>query len=155
MTTIRQQIIDALAVKLKLIDGTDPYVNDVGSRVYEWARNPGNEAQTPFIIIDENRELYSAGPVSTPANTMSRRLGIVLEGWTYSPQNRSAPARTLLGDVERAVLSDHTLGNLATDIILIGNEWIASEEHGDRAGFLLELEIAYRTPHTTPDTPIP
>lgn len=149
--TVLTDLMNNLVAALEGIDGTGGYTNDVAV-VREWAANPANEPQFPVLIVNVQRTLYDAGPIKTAANMLSRRLGILIEGWVQSPEDRSAPALSLLGDVEKALTADHTLGGTALDVILIGNEVIASDERDDRSGFLLEIEVLFRTPHDNPST---
>lgn len=149
--TVLSTLVGNVVTKLRTITVANGYGNDVAA-VRDWAANAANEPQFPVLLVNVNRTLYEAGPIRSAANMLTRRLGVLVEGWVQNPQDRSAAAISLLGDVEKALTSDHTLGGTALDVILIANELVAADERDDRSGFLLEIEIVFRTPHTDPNT---
>lgn len=151
--SIRTQILDAIVGRLEGINGSGAYQNTVRV-VHRQPVNVASEQNFPFLVINENRELYQAGPVQTPAGHLSRRLGFVIGGWVNDEADPAEAVALLLADVELALLgpSDHSLGNLAVDIILISNDMLADQANPAISGFLLEVEVQYRTPHNDPNS---
>lgn len=151
--SVRTDILDAIKLRLEGIDGTGAYENTV-RKVHRQPINVASVQNFPVLVINENRELYQAGPVQTAAGHLSRRVGFIVGGWVNSKANPAEAVALLLADVELALLgpSDHSLGGLAVDIILVSNDMLADQANPDISGFLLEAEVQYRTPHNDPNS---
>lgn len=150
--SVRTDILDDIMTLLQGIDGTGDY-NFAVAAVRRTPLNPDNEQHFPYVYINENREVYDAGPIQSPAGFLTRRLGLAIMGYVNVPATAAESAGLLLADVELALLQgDHSLGGKAVDIILVSNEMIADEIRPDLSGFLLEVEIQYRARHNDPNS---
>lgn len=154
MATRRNVVVDALVTQLKGIDGTGSYYNDLGNRVQRGATSRKRATTLPAVWVREESEDYDNEGSPEPA--LDRDLRITLETEARSnPYEKPQEAAELLADLERALMSDQTLGGVACWITLQTNRISTDETDGERAWLDLDITVRYRAQWDDPDTAVP
>lgn len=149
MSTVRQQIVDAIDTRLKLIAPGHQFtlpsgVHTCGSTilgVYQWRKVPFSANQVPAIEFRDTDADTEPGPSTQHEHKLQIELDIFFKGGTAL-----ADGRTALADVIAAIGSDPRWGGLArwTDI---ASPNINMDQAGDIiAGVQLNFTVSYRTP---------
>ena len=142
MTAIkRQNIVDALEARLKIISGMQVYHNDLGSRVYTWRSAPFQTAEMPGINIrdlnDDVVEEYLGNP-----NLTYHRLTIEID----LACTTSAIARSMIADTCKAINTDRTLSGYCIDIEYDGAEILTNEQNENViTGARVTVGVIYQT----------
>lgn len=152
----QQDIIAALVERLKIIDGNDPYVTDVGSRVRD-GETQWDENELPAISVFEL-------PAETQDAPNARRkvihtLAVQIKAFLVAGDT-SENARQIIADIKRAILGDGTERNdwiyerflneqggglaMETRPKRHGPEY--AESSFEIVGAIVELEILFITP---------
>lgn len=155
MSTIRQQIVDAIDTRLKLIAPGHQFTLPSGVHtcatqlkdfagekgVWQWRKVQFSLNQVPAIEFRDTDADTEPGPSTQHEHKLQIELDIFFKGGTAL-----ADGRTALADVIAAIGSDPRWGGLArwTDI---NNPNINMDQAGDViAGVQLNFTVSYRTP---------
>lgn len=148
MSSVRQQIVDAIAARLvqiapgkvwSLPDG--PYTcTSAPKSVTPWRRVPYSPAQVPAIAFWDADSAHGEPPLAHHEH----RLGITIVGFVAGNAAIDT-VRALLADMVAAVGSDPRWGGLA-DWTEIDSQDIDVEQAGDViAGCQISITVVYRT----------
>lgn len=109
MSSVRQQIVDAVDARLKTIKIQNGYDSDLGNSVFRWPTNfIAHDKTTALIYRDLDAEVFDAAH-----NKSDHRLNFVAEIMARLGTITDSEIRKMLNDVSRALGVDHTLGGLA------------------------------------------
>lgn len=150
MSSIRQQIVDAVTARFGLI--ASGYQFPLPAGVYDcvssplgvhlWRRVPFSVAQVPALAIwDTDSILADDGPIGMHQHLLTVDILAMVTGSAAIDS-----ARGMMADIVAAVGSDPRWGGLATWTD-VGAEEIDLQQAGDVvAGGRITLKITYRTP---------
>lgn len=154
MPSMRQQIIDALATRLKTIlagasvtlnGDSYTYATDIGAVVTVWRKEELRQDETWFLNLrDTKAPKDPAGEGSEVGRTL-HRLQVLID---MGVKDSMAPEliRAALLDVSVCLGANRTLGGLCRNID-IDDDSLGVDETGQLiAGASLSLTITYRTP---------
>jgi hypothetical protein len=149
MSSIRQQIVDAIATRLRLIHSGHVFTLSDGDytcastplSVTEWKRVPYGLAQVPAIAFwDTESDLADGGPIGQFEHRLMLSVVCFTAGATAIDD-----ARAMLADIVAAVGSDPRWGGLAT-WTEIGNHQLTVDQAADQVSATeLKLVVIYRT----------
>lgn len=147
--SIRQQIVDAIAVRMGQIvkgqvfdlpDGPYTCENTIKG-VYPWRKTPFNKAELPAIELWDNSADTNPGPASRHEHHLPIGLQVCVSG-----QTSASVARSYMADIVAAIGSDPRWGGLAFWTELTGHG-LAMEQAGDIvAAAQIGFTVQYRTP---------
>ena len=129
MSSVRQQIVDAIEARFKTIV-TPTYATQIGTKVYPWRKTPVQVAETPCICFWD-----SSAEVSFDGIAIGRRQHILqVEAVCFvSTKTTVSQARAIIEDMIAALGTDDTFGGLADRSELTSHE-IGMEVDGDICG---------------------
>lgn len=142
MATRREQILDALRTQLATITTGNGYENDIVN-VQRWKQRGNSVQDTPCIVIAAGEE--TKNPTPNPLYTCD--LPVFIDVWLAQEEDDETATDTLLssllGDVEKCVMANTTLGGLANDILIRGNAPFEGIEGSPHAGIVVIIQINY------------
>jgi hypothetical protein len=131
MSTIRQQIIDAVTARLEGI---------LPSGVYPWRKVPFSKAQVPAIAFWDTESILGEGTMQSFAH----RLTVTVIG-VFAASATMDDARSRQGEILAAIGSDMTWGGLAAWTEVTAQD-VSLQQAGDIVtGCELILTIVYYT----------
>lgn len=116
LTSIRQQLIDALETRLKTIQVANGYETDIGLNVNVWHTTDFQESELPAIDIrdvSESVEVRGGNHICTLTVEVEAKVSGSTSGVTM---------RDILADIIKAVGTDSTFTNLAQDTRPLQND---------------------------------
>lgn len=141
--TIRQQIIEAIAARLKTILTSSGYLTDLGSNVHEWDTTPldlGGESYK--LIYQDEEEAWSDMTVGEQDAVLT--VSILILCASSLP---ISDIRAMTADVRRAMYLDPTWGGLASDTRQIEEAKMTVGAAADvAAGVVVKYQIEYTAP---------
>jgi hypothetical protein len=145
MSTIRQQIVDALVVRLKTITIANGYSSAIGNNVYSWfPENLATEVLPLLMVNDLGDTLTDSG-----RDQIEHSLRIQLEGHITAGTTTDQFVRALIGDIARVIMDpeDRTLGGLCDTMQLLDGGTIQLEQQAEQTvgAATLALGVTYRT----------
>lgn len=100
-----------------------------------------NITEFPTVVVIPADEPKS----QEPSDKYTCRLAFTLECWlTEQGGDISARVNTLLAEVERALMADHTRGGVAVDTRILSNSAFYNEVNKPYGGININIEIHYR-----------
>jgi len=141
--TKRQQIMDAVKTRLQGITVANGYDFNLGSHVFEWRTTTLNDNEIPGIVFrDVQNVKIEGGPVAYFRWGLNIEIDIITQGGTSI-----ADIRKMLGDVYKAIGTDHSWGGLAILTEQPNNDEIQSEQQERKiTGVSIRLQIIYDSP---------
>jgi hypothetical protein len=146
--TIRQNIITALKTRMQTIRIGNGYNTDAGMNVFDWLEYSTDATVRPAIIIrdtDDSVEEYGA-------HVKDRKLSVEILIQTDG-SDAVKDARSIIGDVEKVLGTDETLGGYCYAAEDAGNEMESKHEEDILVTAKIKLMLHYRTglwdPYTT------
>ena len=139
MSTIRQQIVDALDARLQTITIANGYSADLG--VYEWLVTPLEEEDLPAVIFRDTVDDIDTDEIG---QRRKHDLAVTLDIAASSTASADA-VRELMRDVLTAIGTDKTFGGLAYNTEPLSASLEVSEADQRLSGGQIELEIKYYT----------
>lgn len=147
--TVRENILVALEALLKTITTTNGYVNTI-TNVERWRMKGNPTVVTPTLIIFAGPESKTPGPDPMMTCEMSVELDLWIRQETTDTVYTDTVLNSLLGDIEKALMSDHTLGGNTQDINVVDILPFQTTEGNIQSGLVIELKIHYRHIRTDP-----
>lgn len=141
MSTIRQQIVNALETRLKTITVANGYATAIGSKVYPWRKTEIDEADLPAICFwDQSAEMQRETLKGATSHTLSITVALFVTGKTTPAQ-----ARDGLNDILKAIWTDPYFGGLAVQYVPKSHE-LTMEVDGDICGAgQVKFDLQYYT----------
>jgi hypothetical protein len=116
-----------------------------GPRVYDTLEVPHRRAELPAISVYTPDEQSDATTTrGTAPREMQRELQLVVEGVvkrSAQDEKLTATLDALALEIETAIFADDTLGDTASDTVLVGTSLVLLED-GDRTMASIRLEFA-------------
>lgn len=140
--TIRENILSNLKTVLETITTGNGYENTI-ARVMRWDQRGNSLKDTPCITIAMASEVKEPSP-----NPLFRcNMTVLLDVWVCQTRQEAQSTDellcSLLGDVEKCLMQDHTRGGFAIDTDLKGSQPFEGVEGSGYAGIVVEMEIFY------------
>lgn len=150
MSMVRENILENIKTTLETISIANGYANNIAS-VQRWKQGGNSKRQIPTLIIN-------AGPEDKeqePNPLVTCRFLVNIDIWTRhdeatQPGSTDTYLNSLLGDIEKALMVDHTRGGNAQDTNISGNVPFETVEGQPFAGIIINVEILYRHKITDP-----
>ena len=142
MSSKRQQITDALVVKLATILTANGYQTDVGASVFTWRRHPLTADEVPCLVvadIDLNRD-YSGSSIGQVNNVLTLKVA----GFASS-STTLADARKIEEDIVAAIGDWETAGGLA-NWVQVESSFMVMEQH---EGVIGAVEVTISATYAT------
>ena len=139
--TIQNQILDNIDAALQAVTS----LSTVASGTYELYK-----VQRPAAGVIPDEEITENLPDDIYLERLRVAVRVVVE-----EECLGGPRKMLgeiIGDVHRALLSDHTRGGLAMDTVKVGIKWLFLDEHYPRAGADVNFLITYSTEEKEPSS---
>lgn len=135
---VRQQIVDAIAVRMATITTANGYRTDVGANIFHWKAGPFLAGEVPGMDIRDN-DTFLDDTVGEQEHTLDINLRCITSG-DASPET----IRSIVADVTEAVRVDLTWDMLADDTGPITDETIDVETaDAVRTGCGVKFAIVY------------
>jgi len=144
--TLRQQIVDAIEQRMKMIRQINGYETDIGENIFWWLESPLTIEDLPGMICRDRVNKRSAG-LGIYDNTMQVEIEAKNEG-----SMGSEDVRNIIADIERVVALDETWGGLAFGTEIVEDEIMVEQNEYTIAAVKLTLTIEYRTVRFDPYT---
>lgn len=149
MTTVRENIMTYLATLLSGIRVVNSYNNDIAS-VERWNQRGNSLANTPLIVIVPGEEIKTPEP--NPFYTC--HLLVALNAWICQDETDNTPTdsiiNSILGDIEKCIGSDPTLGGFCIDALVKSNSPFQDVPGQPYAGIAVIVEVIYQHRQTDP-----
>ena len=145
MSSIRQDIVDALVVRLKTLRTANGYSSNAGLTVYSWHPENLQLETIPALVIND------IGDTLTPSgrDQIEHTLRIEIHGFIAAGETTDRACRELLRDIIVAVLDpeDRTLGGVCDAVQATDGGNIQIEQQTDKTvgSVTLALSVNYRT----------
>ncbi len=139
--TIRQQIIDAIDERFKLIKVVNGYETNLGNSVYQWKAVSYEGADLPLI---EYRDISNESGIG-PNPTHDHRLTIEAEIVVAAGNTTAAQIRKMIADVKKAIGTDLRWGGLAITTEPISDSMVIEQNEKIIGGVKINFTIIYRT----------
>lgn len=141
MSTIRQQIVNALETKFKTITVANGYATAIGTKVYPWRKTEIDEADLPALCFwDQAADMQRETLGNTTSHTLSVTVALFVTGKTTPAQ-----ARDGLNDILKALWTDPLLGGLVVQYVPKSHE-LSMEVDGDICGAgQVKFDVTYYT----------
>lgn len=148
--TIRENILANISTVLNTISIANGYANNIAS-VQRWKQGGNNLRQVPCIIINAGSE----DKEQEPNPLVTCRFSVSIDIWMRHdeatvPGSTDTILNSLLGDIEKALMVDHTRGGNAQDTNISGNVSFETVDSQPYAGITVNVEILYRHKITDP-----
>lgn len=147
--TIRENILEAIKTVLETITTGNGYANTIVS-IQRWNKNGNSLLSVPCIVINAGPEKKEPAP--DPMTTC--KLSVSLDLWIRQKETDTQSTDTILssflGDIEKALMADHTLSGNARDITIQNIFPFETVEGQPHSGLIIEMEVHYRHQRTDP-----
>ena len=139
--SIRQQIMDKVDARLKLIKTTGGYKTNIGSHVFDWLTRDLADSDLDALIYRDKANSISAGTQKLFEN----RVSVEIEVKSKSASTTAKQVRMMIEDVYKAIGTDETWGGLAQKTNVSGDS--IEIEQGEKVvgSGTINIEIEYRT----------
>lgn len=145
MSTIRQQIVDALVVRLKAITIANGYASDIGLNVYSWFPENLSTDVLPLLMINDLGDTLT----DSGRDQVEHTLRIQIEGHISGGVTTHEAVRALIGDIAKVVMDpeDRTMGGVCDTMQLLDGGTIQLEQQAEQTvgAATLALGVTYRT----------
>ena len=147
-THIRESIMQNILTAVQGITVAAGYNNTVTAE--RWKRQGNPLAAVPYVVVYAGPEDKSPGP--DPQTTCE--FTVILDVWMQLDDDSAtlpdAALSSLILDIEKAVMADHTRGGYAEDTQIINNVPFESVEGHSYFGTIITLQITYKHKTTDP-----
>lgn len=145
---VRETILENIKTTLEGITVANGYVNTIAS-VQRWKQSGNLTVDIPCIFISAGPEEKLQSLEQSNNAVQSCNFTVNIEVWTRHDEavvegSTDTVLNSLLGDVEKALLVDHTRGGNAEDTKLTGNIPFETVEGLPHVGLIIETQILYR-----------
>lgn len=143
MSTVRQQLVDAIKARLGGIALQSGYSTDAGLSVHEWRDNAGEpiqENELPCITIRDESGQITGLDYNTSEHSINLEVHALDRG-----DDAPALARVLEGDVMKAFGVDPTFGGLCHYCQAVNSTTEVRQTGKRSAGVRINFDIKYRT----------
>lgn len=140
----REIVMKAFKANLETITISNGYDFDIG-KVLRIPTNADDLADYPSIILHEDFEDQddeSMGPDST--TKITEKLRVNIDAWDNNEDLEYSDLNLILANIQKAVMTDRTVGGEAMDTRLISNEMILNDQIRPYGGVSQTVEIRYR-----------
>lgn len=134
--SIRQQIIDAIDTRFKAILTAGGYKTNLGNHVFAWRDTPLEATDLPGLIYKDTTEQREPG-----AGIYDLILSIEIELFSTS----AAGIRNCLADLEKAIFTDESWGELALNSEIETDEMAIEQKENTFCASKIILAVEYRT----------
>ncbi len=148
--TIREQILENIKSTLENIHVANGYANDIAS-VQRWLQKGNTFRSVPCIIINAGPEEIEQTPNPLVTCKLTVYLDVFIRQEETDTVSTDALLNSLLGDIEKALMVDHTRASLAENTTIKSNMAFEAVEGQPNAGIVVELEIIYQHLITNPE----
>lgn len=142
-TTVREKILADIKTTIETVMVANGYDNTIPS-VQRWDKRGNILRQVPCVIVSSGPEQKDQYP--NPLFTC--HLSVYLDLWIRQDTDDARATDTilssLLGDIEKALMLDHTRGGYAKNTVMRNNVPFESVEGQPHAGLIIEIEIIYQ-----------
>lgn len=143
MAIVRESILENIRTTLEAISIANGYTNDIAS-VQRWKQGGNNLRQVPCIVISAGPEEKTQGE-----SLITCRFDVNIEVWIRHdevnlPGSTDTILNSLLGDIEKALMSDYKRGGYAVNTVISGNIPFETVEGNAYAGIIINTEVHYR-----------
>lgn len=144
MPTVRENIIAQIQTMLGAIKQVNGYVNDIAS-AQRWQQHGNSLSSTPLIVIVPGEEVKTPDP--NPFYTC--HLPVALDVWICHDEQDTSQStdqiiNSIMGDIEKCLMSDPTLGGYAEDALFKSNTQFQGAPGQPYAGIIIILEVLYQ-----------
>lgn len=146
----RQDIIDAILARFRLILATSGYETNLGANVHVWrdtATTPFQPKELPALNLRD----ASNAVEQILYNKHEHSLTITAQGFVSSSAV-AADVRKCLADLYKAIGVDRKWSTLAFDTLPAGDEFTVQQNGTAIAGFVLTFTVKFRTTSYDPYT---
>ena len=141
MDTRRQEIIDAIILRMQEIKLVNGFQTDLGQRVEDWPRRFDDDELPALAVCDLTEESErSDAETDIAAHRLPVQVRIFLRG-----ENPARAFRQAIGDVQQAIKRDLTWHELATATYPRRSGFIITSEAMEIAGAVVEFDVEYVT----------
>ncbi|MFA5316200.1 MAG: hypothetical protein WC369_02110 [Dehalococcoidales bacterium] len=148
-TTVRENILEAIEALLKTITVANGYANTIANTERFKARGNSILLQ-PCIVVCAGPENKTPGPDPMTTCKLSVELDLWVRQEVTDTQDTDTILNSLLGDIEKALMSDHTLSGNCRDVTVLDILPFQTTEGNIQFGLIIELEVHYRHLRTDP-----
>jgi hypothetical protein len=146
----RQQIVDALIVRLKEIQKGDTYTTDLGKSVHLWNFKPldlESGELLPAVCVKDSSSTIEPGRLMTPKGKQKHSLKIecLIINSKEPGKEADATGRELLKDFYAVIGKDQTFGGLADWVTDISDEFQVEQDGKTVSNILVKFSIQYET----------
>lgn len=139
----RQQIIDAIIVRMQLIQIANGYETDLGSNVQDWETNY-DDSELPALSVCDAVEIHTLVNNQPDAVQQKNVLPVQLRIFVKA-DTRAEELRKMFADLNKAIAVDAAWGNLAMWTIPVKTGMVIPETDFVIGGGAMEIEIHYLT----------
>jgi hypothetical protein len=142
MSSVRQQVTDALAASLRLIRTTNGYQTEAGANVFVWRKYELTASELPCLLVSDTALSRDMVIIGTVDNTLTAEIVAVAEGSTSAAQ-----ARLIEADLIKC-LEDFDLAAVMPDwgALRVEQSTLAMEQHEQVvAAVSITVKLNYRT----------
>ena len=146
----RQDIIDAILARFRLIVSTGGYETDLGKNVHVWrdtATTPFQPEELPALNLRDASNAIE----QILYNKHEHSLTITAQGFVSSSAV-AKDVRKCLADLYKAIGVDRKWSTLAFDTLPVGDEFTVQQNGTAIAGFVLTFTVKFRTTSYDPYT---
>jgi hypothetical protein len=143
MSSIRQQVMDALETRLKTVLISNGYSTNAGQKVYPWRLEPFTPADMPGIALRDPGEDVEAEAIKTPKGRQLHKMRVELY-LCATGSDAVSTARAMILDVMAAIGTDPTFGGLIDWVSDIKDEVQADQEDNLVCSALVSMTFNYR-----------
>lgn len=146
--SLRQQIINAVDVRLKTIKIANGYETDIGLNVNRWKAIPISSDKEYELIYRDVSEDASAenAAIGKHEHTLHFEVEIITKAGSISDNQ----IRKMIADIEKSISAGETWGGLAQRTIPEGNEINILQSEKIIGGAIIRFAIIYRTNRWNP-----
>lgn len=145
-TSIRQQIIDAIAVRFATILTTGGYETDIGQKVTQWnVKTIDDRTIRGIDIMDVEEE-------TTDQITRHQDHTLTIWAVVHAKESDSTAAylRKAIADVWRAIGADRRWSTLARDTRAVKSEMLFNQAGQLNGAARIQFQVLYRTANFNP-----
>jgi len=139
--SIRQQLIDKIDARLKLIKKTGGYKTDAGTNVSDWPDHDHEKAKLPSIVYKDPSNTKTADSTKIWDNDLTVELELRAAAGTTAAES----LREIIEDVYKAIGTDETWSGLAQKTIPVSEEMDVQQGDQKIALAKLQIRIKYQT----------
>lgn len=149
--TVREKIMQNIVTVLQGITVAAGYNNTIAA-VERYKAYGNHSVDIPAIVVSEGDESDSNNADPLTSCVMEVYLAVGTRQAESDTAASGAVLNSLLGDIKKAVMTDHTRGGYAIDTEFKSIEPFEIEAGNAQIGLLISLEVQYRHLITNPES---